>query len=69
MLTKSLSRAGSFAAGPLWAALNAARRALATLAVTSTPGTLVVDTDPDRCLLVTHSLLPGPSRIEKAVGR
>ncbi len=47
----------------------AARRALATLAVTSTPGTLVVDTDPDRCLLVTHSLLPGPSRIEKAVGR
>jgi multisubunit Na+/H+ antiporter MnhE subunit len=47
----------------------AARRALATLAVTSTPGTLVVDTDPDRCLLVTHSLLPGPSRIEKVVGR
>lgn len=47
----------------------AARRALATLTVTSTPGTLVVDTDPDRCLLVTHSLIPGPSLIEKVVGR
>ena len=43
------------------------RESIAGAPALSTVG--VVDTDPDRCLLVTHSLLPGPSRIEKAVGR
>jgi multisubunit Na+/H+ antiporter MnhE subunit len=45
------------------------RAALATLAMSSTPGTLVVQGDPERRVLTLHSLVPGGSALERAVRR
>ncbi|WP_129310788.1 Na+/H+ antiporter subunit E [Streptomyces sp. L2] len=47
----------------------AARRALATVTLCSTPGTFVIDDDPERHRLVVHSLSGKTSLVEKAVGR
>ncbi|MFE1862364.1 Na+/H+ antiporter subunit E [Streptomyces anandii] len=47
----------------------AARRALATIALSSTPGTYVVDDDPERHRLVVHSLSESTSPTEKAITR
>lgn len=47
----------------------AARRALATLAVSSTPGTFVIADDPQALRLVVHSLSEKPTLMEKVVSR
>lgn len=47
----------------------AARRALATLALSSTPGAYVVDDDPGGHRLVVHSLSESTSPTEKAITR
>lgn len=47
----------------------ATRRALAILAVSATPGTFVVDSDPERGVLVTHSLVRGRPGIGRVVLR
>lgn len=47
----------------------ATRRAAATLAVSATPSSVVVDDDPDRGVLVVHQLAAGPVSMEKVVGR
>jgi hypothetical protein len=47
----------------------AARRALATVALSATPGTFVFEDDPERHRLVVHSLAGGTSLVEKAVTR
>jgi multisubunit Na+/H+ antiporter MnhE subunit len=45
------------------------RAAIATLAMSATPGTLVVEGDAERRVLTLHSLVPGGSRLERAVRR
>ena len=45
------------------------RAAVATLVLSSTPGTLVVQGDPERGVLTLHSLVPSGSILEKAVRR
>ncbi len=46
---------------------DATRRALATIVVSITPGTFVVDADPDADQLVAHSLVGGPPRMDEVV--
>lgn len=46
-----------------------ARAAVATLVMSSTPGTLVVQGDPERRVLTLHSLVPAGSMLERAVRR
>lgn len=43
------------------------RRALATLLVTSTPGAIVIDIEPDTGLALVHEVGPGRSALEEAV--
>lgn len=45
----------------------AARRALAMLVVSSTPGTYVVDVDPEEGILLVHALGEEPSRVEEVL--
>jgi len=45
------------------------RAAVATLVMSSTPGTLVVQGDPERRVLTLHALVPGGSALERAVRR
>ena len=45
------------------------RAALATLVMSTTPGTLVVQGDPERRVLTLHSLVPAGSWLERAVRR
>lgn len=47
---------------------RAARLALGTLAIAATPGTVVVDDDPDSAELVIHGLTESPSGLERQVG-
>lgn len=47
----------------------AARRALATIAISSTPGNFVIDSRPDEERLVIHSLVSGWPRVERTVSR
>ncbi len=44
-----------------------ARRALAELALSMTPGTYIVDADADRGVLLVHALGAEPSRLERSV--
>jgi multisubunit Na+/H+ antiporter MnhE subunit len=44
-------------------------RALATLAVTSTPGSLVCDADPEQHSLLEHRLVDGAPNLEEVVAR
>lgn len=46
---------------------RAARLALGTLMVAATPGTVVIDEDPDSGELVVHGLTRGPSSLERRV--
>jgi multisubunit Na+/H+ antiporter MnhE subunit len=48
-------------------AVGAARRALGTFALTATPGSVVIDWDPDRGELVLHRLVPGATDLEHEV--
>ncbi|WP_225830046.1 Na+/H+ antiporter subunit E [Streptomyces sp. NK08204] len=50
-------------------AVAAARRALATVGLSATPGTYVLAGDPERHCLVVHSLSDTTSLVEKAVTR
>ncbi|KRV50905.1 hypothetical protein AQ490_13225 [Wenjunlia vitaminophila] len=50
-------------------ATAAARRALATLAISATPGTYVVDGDRSGPHLLVHSLTASPSRTERVIAR
>jgi multisubunit Na+/H+ antiporter MnhE subunit len=43
------------------------RRALSTLLVTSTPGTIVIDIEPDTGRALVHEVGPGRSQLEEAV--
>ncbi|HWG64980.1 MAG TPA: hypothetical protein VG253_25115 [Streptosporangiaceae bacterium] len=45
------------------------RRALASLVLSATPGTLVVDTNPEEDKLVIHSLVNGPPKLDEVVQR
>ncbi|MEV8565516.1 hypothetical protein AB0436_07985 [Streptomyces sp. NPDC051322] len=47
----------------------AARVALATMALSATPGSFVVDHDAEEHTLVVHSLVEGHPRMEEVVGR
>jgi multisubunit Na+/H+ antiporter MnhE subunit len=47
----------------------AGRAAMATVVMSSTPGTLVVQADPERRVLTLHSLVPAGSALERAVRR
>lgn len=44
-----------------------AHRALATVAVSATPGTVVLDDSPEHAELLVHALVPGGSRLERSV--
>jgi multisubunit Na+/H+ antiporter MnhE subunit len=44
-------------------------RAVATVLVSATPGTVVVDAPPGENVLVAHTLVDGPSAVERAVSR
>ena len=44
-------------------------RALATLAITSTPGSVIYDADPDGHRLFKHELVSGPPDLEGTVGK
>jgi len=44
--------------------VGAARRALGTFALSATPGSVVMDWDPDRRELVVHRLVPGATDLE-----
>lgn len=46
-----------------------AHQALATVVLSSAPGTVVLDGDPDRHTLTLHSLVSGPPQMEEVVGR
>lgn len=48
---------------------GAGRRAAATLAVSATPGTFVVDVDEDAGELVVHRLVDGRPSVDRVVGR
>lgn len=44
-------------------------RSLATLVVSSTPGSIVVDEDPEQHEFVEHGLISGPPELEQTVAR
>jgi hypothetical protein len=46
----------------------AARRGLASLAISTSPGTYVADADPDRDVLVVHRIGRHPSAVERRIG-
>lgn len=47
----------------------AGREAVGTVALSATPGTFVVDCDPERHVLTVHSLVSGPPAMEEVVQR
>lgn len=47
----------------------AARRATAVLSFATTPGTVVLDSDPDNGTVLLHRVRPGPGRLGPAVQR
>ena len=47
----------------------AARHAMAILAISATPGTFVVDSDPEEDKIVIHTLVSGSPHLERVVGK
>ena len=58
-------RAVGFRHGRLGDPRDAARRALVTVGVTTSPNTIVVGVDPDRDELLVHQLSPAPEELEE----
>jgi multisubunit Na+/H+ antiporter MnhE subunit len=47
----------------------AARHAIAVLTISATPGTFVVDSNPEEDAIVIHTLVSGPPRLQEVVRR
>ncbi len=62
-------RAVPFEHGPEGDPRADARRALATIAVTSTPNTFVIGIDPERNEMLVHQLQPQPDDLTRLLGR
>ena len=58
-----------FRHGPDGNARDAARRGVATIAVTTSPNSVVLEIDPERDELVVHQLVSAPEDVEKMLGR